>query len=116
VKPGGYILIEEGYIANEDKRKDLRYNADTYYTLPYWTELFKKAGLELVESASGHSEGDLDADTGMAAITARADELIAKHPDKKELFEGYVRNQQNEYSDIDDSLMTVTWVLRKHND
>jgi len=115
VKPGGYILIEEGYISNEDKRKDLRYNADAYYTLPYWTELFKDAGLELVESALGHSEGNLNADTGMAAITMRANELIAKHPDKKELFEGYVRNQRNEYADIGDSLVTVTWVLRKHN-
>jgi len=58
-------------------------------------------------------EGDLDADSGLAAITARANELMEKHPDKKALFEGYVRNQQDEYDDIDNSLVCVTWVLRK---
>ena len=49
----------------------------------------------------------------MAAITARANELIKKHPDKKEIFEGYIRSQQNEYDDIDDSLVAVTWILKK---
>jgi len=113
VKPGGYILIEEGYIPDEGKREDIRYNADAYYPLQHWLDLFKEAGLELVESASGHSEGDFDAETGLAAITGRANELIEKYPDKKELFDGYVRNQRDEYADIGDSLATVTWVLRK---
>ena len=113
VKPGGYILIEEGYIPDGGKREDIRYNADAYFPLQYWMELFKDTGLELVETASGHSEGNLDSNSGMAAITTRADELIKKHPDKKALFEGYVRNQQNEYNDIDESLVCVTWCLKK---
>jgi hypothetical protein len=28
VKPGGYILIEEGYIPNESERESVRYNRD----------------------------------------------------------------------------------------
>jgi len=113
VKPGGYILIEEGYISDEGSRDDVRHNKDAYYPLRQWMDWFDEAGLTLVETASGHSEGNLDSESGMAAITARAGELIEKHPDKKALFESYVRNQQNEYDDIDDSLVCVTWVLRK---
>jgi len=113
VKPGGLILIEEGYIPDDVKREDIRYNADTYYSLQHWIVLFKEVGLELVETASGHTEGDHDSVTGLAAITARADELIKAHPDKRAIFEGYVRNQRNEYADIDDSLVCVTWVLKK---
>ena len=113
VKPGGFILIEEGYIPTGGKREDIRYNSDTYFPLQHWIDLFDQANLELVESASGHSEGGLDNETGLAAIIARANELIEKRPEKKELFEGYVRNQRNEYADIDDSLETVTWVLKK---
>ncbi|MCL1804337.1 MAG: class I SAM-dependent methyltransferase [Eubacteriaceae bacterium] len=113
VKQGGYILIEEGYIPNDGRRENIRYNSDNYFPLHYWLDLFDSARLELVESASGHSEGSLDSETGLAAITARANELIEKYPDKKELFEGYVRNQENEYADLDDSLATVTWVLKK---
>ena len=108
IKPGGYILIEEGYIPDEGNRENVRYNRDAYFPLQYWMTLFEKTGLELVETASGHSEGNLDSDTGMAAITTRANELIEKYPHKKALFEAYVRNQQNEYADIDDSLVCVT--------
>ena len=113
VKPGGYILIEEGYIPDEGKREDVRCNADAYYPLHYWEALFKEMGLELVETASGHSEGNLDSNSGMAAITKRAGELTNRYPDKKTIFEEYVRNQQDEYDDIDDSLVCVTWALKK---
>jgi ubiquinone/menaquinone biosynthesis C-methylase UbiE len=113
VKPGGYILIEEGYIPNEGKREDIRFNADTYFPLQHWVTLFKETGLELVETASGHSEGNLDSDSGLAAIIARANELIEKHPDKKAIFERYIRNQRDEYNDINDRIVCVTWILKK---
>ncbi len=113
VKPGGYILIEEGYIPDEDKREAIRYNKDAYFLKQQWMAWFKEMDLELIETASGHSEGALDSDSGLAAITARASELTQQHPDKKEMFEGYVRNQQSEYADIGDSLICVTWILKK---
>jgi len=70
-------------------------------------------GLELVETVSDKSEENPGDDPGMEAITKRANELIEKHPEKKALFEGYIRNQQNEYDDIDESLTCVTWVLKR---
>ena len=115
VKSGGFILIEEGYFIDESAREKIKYNSDAYYPLHYWMSLFDEANLKLVETASGHSEGDLDGDFGLEAITVRANELIEKHPEKRELFEGYVRNQQMEYADIDDSLTCVTWALQNLN-
>lgn len=112
VKQGGYILIEEGYIPDEGRRENVRYNRDAYFPEQQWLALFKDMGLELIETASGHSEGNLDSVTGLAAITTRANELMEEYPDKKAMFEGYIRNQQNEYADIDDSLVCVTWILR----
>ena len=113
VKPGGYILIEDGFIPDEDSREKIRHNKEVHLTEQQWLNLFEKAGLDLVETASGFGEGDLDSVSGMAAITKRANELIEKHPNKKAIFEGYVRGQQNEYDDIDDGLICVTWILRK---
>jgi len=113
VKPGGYILIEDGFIADESSREKIRHNKDIHLTEQQWHDLFEEAGLELCETASGFGEGDLDSVSGMAAITKRANELIEKHPDKKDLLEKYVSSQQNEYDDIDDSLICVTWVLRR---
>ena len=113
VKTGGYILIEEGYIPEDGSREDIKYNAEAYFPLQHWLDLFKETGLELVETDSGHSEGNLDSQTGLSAITKRANELIKKYPDKKAIFEGYISNQQNEYNDIDNSLVCVTWCLKK---
>lgn len=58
VKAGGYILIEEGYINDEGNRENLRCNKTVYLTLQQWLASFKSAGLELIETASGHSEGN----------------------------------------------------------
>jgi len=117
VKVGGYILIDEGYLPDESKRENVKYNNATYLTEQQWMDLFEKTGLELIETVSGDNSDNLnsnpDSDSGMAAITARANELIEKYPDKKAIFEGYIRSQQNEYDDIDNSLVCVTWVLRK---
>ena len=113
VKPGGYILIDEGYLSDEGKREDVRYNNTVFLTGRQWDALFEETGLELIETVHVGSSGNLDSDWGMAAITARANELVEVHPDKKEIFDGYVRSQQNEYGDIDNNIVCVTWILRK---
>ena len=114
VKTGGYILIDEGYLPDDGKQEDVLYNNYEFLTQKQWEALFKGAGLELVEAVDTFdSPENLDSDSGMAAITARANELIQKYPDKKELFEGYIRSQQNEYDDIDNSVVCVTWILKK---
>lgn len=113
VKPGGIILFHEAFIADESKRKEIKYFGDIYFTEQQWVAFFKAAGLELAETAVGDNPENPDSDSGMGAIAARANKLIEKHPNKKAIFEGYIRSKQNEYNDIDDSLVSVTWVLRK---
>lgn len=51
----------------------------------------------------------------MAFITARANALIEKYPEKRTIFEGYIISQQNEYDDIENSLVGATWILEKHS-
>jgi len=45
--------------------------------------------------------------SGTMAITKRAHELMERHPDKKAMFEEYIRSKQNEYDDIDNRLENV---------
>ena len=113
VKPGGIILIHEAFITDESQRKEIKYFRDTYITEQQWMALFKEIGVELLETSSMDNSDSLNSDSDMAAITARANELFMKHPDKKAIFEGYIRSQQNEYDDIDSGLVCVTWVLKK---
>ena len=113
IKPGGYILIDDGYLPDEAARENVKYNSGVYHTHSQWMNLFAQAGLVLIEAVSVDETSNLDSDSGMAAITARANELIERHPDKKDMFEGYIRSQQNEYDDIDGNIVCVTWILKK---
>jgi hypothetical protein len=74
--------------------------------------VFNESGLTLVEELPDAREHDFDFDN--KAIQARAGELIAKHPEKRAMFEGYVRSQLNECDDLENSVIGVTWMLRKH--
>ena len=112
IKDGCYILMDEAYLPDGGKQEDIKYDYE-YLTEQQWKDLFKEAGLELIESDFREGSANLSSDSGMAAITARASELIEKHPDRKDMFEGFVSNQENEYDDIENSLVCVTWILKK---
>ena len=116
VKTGGYILIDEGYLPDGGKQDDVQYSNYAFLTETQWHALFEEVGLELIETVSAFDLDEtenLDSTSGMAAIRTRANELIEKHPDKREIFEGYIRSQQNEYDDLDNNIVSVTWMLRK---
>ena len=52
---------------------------------------------------------DFDSETKL--ISKRAQELILKYPEKKSVFEGYVKNQVDECADLADCIMGVIWIL-----
>ena len=116
IKTGGYILIDECFLKENSRQEDIQYNNYEYLTEKQWWALFKEAGLELIETAIPAEDDipeNLDSITGMEFITKRANELIAKYPHKKDIFEGYIRSQQAEYDDIDNNLIGVIWILKK---
>ena len=112
IKPGGYLIIEDAFLSKNSSMDDIKCYYEEYLTEQQWMALFEEAGLELIDTFCDDNQTS-DKETEMANITARANELIIKHPDKRELFEGYLRRQQNEYDDLDNNLTCATWVLRK---
>ncbi|MCL2792579.1 MAG: class I SAM-dependent methyltransferase [Spirochaetaceae bacterium] len=111
IKPKGFILIDEAYLPDGATNGKIKYKNYEYLTHEQWMQLFKDSGLKLVEETSGIEEHDFDSDN--KAIAARAKELIAKHPEKQAIFEGYVQSQLNECADLENSLEGVTWILQK---
>lgn len=67
VKQGGYILIEDGFIRDESSREKIRHNRDVHLTEQQWMDLFSDADLDLLETASGFGEGDLNSVSGIGA-------------------------------------------------
>lgn len=114
VKPDGFILIEEAFIPEGCDREQVKYNSDAYITEKEWMDLFKEKDLKLVDIASSDNFDDINYnEIGLNQIITRANELIAKYPNEKEMFESYIQSQRNEYEDIDDNLTCVTWMLKK---
>lgn len=108
----GYILLDEAYLVGA--QDDVRYQNYEYLTLMQWKQIFLELGLELIANLTGDdlAEGDSVNDLNNQMIRKRAIELTEKYPDKKELFEGYVRSQEMECEDLDDVVIGVTWLLR----
>jgi len=111
VKPGGFVLIDEAYLPDDESGENVKYDNYEFLYRRQWLNLFESNGFTLVEELSNTEEYDFDSDN--RAISARAEELIAKHPEKRLIFEGYVQSQLNEVADLENTVTAVTWMLQK---
>ncbi len=110
IKPGGCVLLDDAYLRESVKNSDIRYKNYEYLTYAQWMEAFKKTGFTLLEAMPNIE--NVNTDEGIVPIQQRARELIAQHPEKKALFEGYIQSQINECNDLENSVMGITWILR----
>ena len=111
VKPGGHIIIDEGYLPDNSTNAQVKYKNYEYLTREQWLSLFKLNNLTLLEELQNTEDYDFDSDN--AAIAQRADELSEKYPEKREMFESYVQSQLNECEDLENNIIAVTWILQK---
>ena len=111
VKPGGFVIIDEGYLPDEASNESVKYQNYELLYHSQWLRLFADNGLTLVEELTATEDYDFDSDN--RAIAARAAELSAKYPDKKAIFEGYVQSQLDECDDLENTIIAVTWLLQK---
>lgn len=111
VRPGGYILLDDAFLPEEGGA--LRFHHD-YLTRSGWRELFRQNALTEVACLTGDADaGPEEYTEDLANIRRRAGELAARHPEKRQLFEDYVKGQQGEYEDLQDGLSGALWLLRK---
>ncbi|MCR9253141.1 MAG: class I SAM-dependent methyltransferase [bacterium] len=73
-----------------------------------------ESGLRLIDSIDWRLD-DLKEmnDFQVTRIENRVLELVEKHPDKKELFLNYLKNQKEECQELENNLQCVTLLLRK---
>jgi len=113
IKPGGYIIIDEAYLPDGSSNDNVKYKKYDHLTHDQWMRLFKDSDLALLEEVNVTEDYDYDFDSDNKAIALRADELIAKHPEKRAMFEGYINSQLNECEDLENNIAGVTWMLKK---
>jgi len=111
VKPGGYIIFDEAYLPDDRNNNEVNFKNYDYLTHDKWLSLFKKNGLMLMDELPDTEEHDID--SVINSITKRVNELIAKHPKKRSIFEKYIQSQLSEYEDMEYNVVGVTWMLQK---
>ena len=110
IRPGGHILLDDAYLAEGNEGAPL-FQGD-YPTLSEWKSAISEAGLRLAALHAPDEEKPSHAQD-FIKIKRRAEELSRAYPAKRELFARYVRNQQNEYADLESSLVGVVFLLNK---
>lgn len=110
VRPGGRILLDDAYLAEGNESAPL-FQGD-YPTLSEWKSVISEVGLKLAAIHAPEEENPNNAQD-FIKIKRRAEELSRAYPAKRELFAQYVRNQQNEYADLESSLVGVVFLLSK---
>jgi len=104
----GLILFDDGYLTTPDIHHAGVFSKKETY------EQFHAAGLEIIDEMLIDSEQIQRMNTlNLSFITTRANELAAKHPDKKEMFLEFVKIQAKENNFYDQFFQGVIWLLMK---
>jgi len=105
IRPQGYMFIDDAYATGENSEHPSR---------KAWLELFHNAGLDLIDELS-ITDDDLEAISAynQSRILVRANELKAMYPDKANIFDDYIRCQQEECDELGSEITGVTWLLQK---
>ena len=108
IKPGGYILLDDGYLKNGSSLK-----SGVYLQRDEVLAQIRRSGMKLVDEHVLDDDFVEESDRDIfASIKQRADELIRQYPDKRSLFEGYLECQERENEILEYELVCVTWLLK----
>jgi cyclopropane fatty-acyl-phospholipid synthase-like methyltransferase len=104
----GYVLLDDGYIEDNsqaDYDRCLR-QSDFYNQITL-------AGFEIIREIIFEKEAIADSDMLIYdSIMKRVNELIIMHPEKNDLFEGYLKSQEYENYMLAAEIIGGMWLLR----
>ncbi len=111
LNPHGIIIIDDGYIEN-----------DSSYTHPLilkQNELHSQieaAGMKLIDEVTiGKNEIKSADDQIFSSLKKRCLELIDMHPEKHNLFEAYIKKQEEENDVLENKIICSTMVIKRTN-
>lgn len=104
----GYCILDDGYALTPELAEK-----HGYPTKEKAHQTIQKTGYTILEEYIIPQNEIAESDNEIfQQIEFRVQELIQKHPDKKELLEGYLRAQREEGAILENDLACVTWLLK----
>ena len=108
VKPGGIIIIDDGYTENNSGNESL------YITRNDAIKNIAENDIEIMqEIVLSDDEIRKQNELNTSLISKRAETLKIKFPDKTKLFDDYINRQTSETAIFGSKIKCVVWVLRK---
>ncbi|MFZ5515424.1 MAG: SAM-dependent methyltransferase [Candidatus Zhuqueibacterota bacterium] len=108
LKNNGTIILDDCYIPDTSPDQ-----VGNYEKRAMIVKQFQQSGFEIAEEWFCGEASIKDSNEAMyTAIENRCKELIAHHPEKTELFEGYLRAQIEENEVLECEVIGVTWLLK----
>ncbi len=105
----GVIIVDDGYIEDDADFADPRILKKRALL-----RQIRRAGMILADEVIGGREEIKDADDRIfARLERRCRELMLGHPEKKHLFEGYIRNQIEENNLLENEVVCSLLVIRR---
>lgn len=112
IRTDGHILIDDAYLSGN--QEDVKYQNYEYLPVTQWHQLFRELDLELIAQYDNGADTNREINNyNNRMIRQRANELIAKYPDQRDLFLGYVQSQEAECEDLQDHIVGVIWLLKR---
>jgi len=109
LKPGRYVLYDDGYIPDASD-----FRSSSYTTYSEMKKQIELAGMDIVDELIGGLDDMMYSEEFMQEqITRRSNELMLKYPEKKKLFENYIKSQEEEIFLLENKLVCSTLLLKK---
>ena len=103
----GYVLLDDGYMADESST-----HYDRCLRKPDFYTRIKTAGFKIIQEVIPGKDAIEDSDKIILdSIKKRANELMMKYPEKKEIFKGYLRSQEYGNYILANEMILGTWLL-----
>ena len=105
----GIIILDDGYI--EESNDSTHAMIGTKKVL---IDQIKMADMEIIKEYLGDEISDKsEYEKQYQDIKRRCHELMLKYPNKKELFEGYIRKQEEEYHNLEEEITCSTMLIKR---
>lgn len=111
LNPGGYIIIDDGYLKGNQPLKRMGY--EHYRSHDETIALLQSSGDKLLREISTERETSDINTQYLECIKKRAKMMIKDDPQLKEPLEVYLRHQEQECAVLDENINGALWLLQK---
>jgi SAM-dependent methyltransferase len=104
----GIIIIDDGYVENNSEyTHPLIQNQEAVH------QQIKDSGMQLVDEFINSKDNIKDSDDYIfVKLKKRCNELIDKNPDKRQLFDNYIKKQEEENDVLENKIVCSTMVIK----